>query len=124
MIARVRAAVGAAATLALAVALAGCFAQPASVLDQHGWTDHEFVSQERVLVGVFESRTWNRYLSASREIGLDFEAWWGRDAHVTTYDVGPASAQVLVGGDAPIGAWLVAEDGRVLPLNSDELPRP
>lgn len=112
------------AVAVLALVVAACFSDPVAVLDEHGWTAHEPLGQERVVIGIFDTRTWRGNLAASRDVGMDFGPWWGRDAHLMTYDVGPATGYVLVGDGTPIGAWLVADDGRVLPLDSTDLERP
>jgi hypothetical protein len=108
----------------LVVGAAACFSDPTAVLEDHGWTQHEALAEVRVLIGILETPTWRGYLTASRAAGLDFEPWWGREAHVLTYDVGPATGYVLVADGTPVGGWLVADDGRTLPLNTTELQRP
>lgn len=121
-----RALVVAVVVLTVAVSgFAGCAAEPAAILDEHGWTDHERIDQELVYIGIFDTNRWHRYLDASIEIGLDFEPWWGRDAHLLSYDLseGVAVGQVLELEGRVIGAWLRL-DNRTLPLSTDQLPRP
>jgi hypothetical protein len=86
------------------------------LLDRYDIRSAGATTTRRIEVGEFadEGMPWERYLDASRSVGLDFTGHFGAPAEVRTTPVeGGAPGMrlhVLVLDGSAIGAWLSSED--------------